>query len=342
MLTGSVHVDPGAGWFPHFLGFEDERGAGGSNRNILLAPGTGDDALGRGRGRARGVGGRRRRAALVVPLGVDAAGGDPESPLAVTRRASALPAACSAGSGCRPWWCRRAATTWTRSVSWSARRSRASRREVNGEGRSIWVGKDEHTACARSRARTCGHRRTGVSRRWSPRRGRARSRSARSAGAVFIEDRETSDMWLLDLEGDAPPERLTTGRDPCPGGTTPRRACRPTASTVAYVDEGHVWLVPTAGGPPRKLVKGGEPALDRRRPAVIRVERDEDRPRGSPSWTSTTRGRAGSPSRTATSTPTATRARPRRPPMAPRWPTRSRPGGPEPQQRDPRGDIDER
>ena len=27
VLTGSVHVDPGAGWFPHFLGFEDERGA---------------------------------------------------------------------------------------------------------------------------------------------------------------------------------------------------------------------------------------------------------------------------------------------------------------------------
>ena len=27
VLTGSVHVDPGAGWFPHYLGFEDETGA---------------------------------------------------------------------------------------------------------------------------------------------------------------------------------------------------------------------------------------------------------------------------------------------------------------------------
>src|SRR5262245_11764011 len=26
VLTASVHVDPGAGWFPHFLGFEDETG----------------------------------------------------------------------------------------------------------------------------------------------------------------------------------------------------------------------------------------------------------------------------------------------------------------------------
>src|SRR5437763_7427257 len=28
VLVASVHVDPAAGWFPHFLGFEDERGAG--------------------------------------------------------------------------------------------------------------------------------------------------------------------------------------------------------------------------------------------------------------------------------------------------------------------------
>ena len=28
VLTGSVHVDPGAGWFPHFLGFEGETGTG--------------------------------------------------------------------------------------------------------------------------------------------------------------------------------------------------------------------------------------------------------------------------------------------------------------------------
>ena len=26
VLVGSVHVDPGAGWFPHFLGFEGEDG----------------------------------------------------------------------------------------------------------------------------------------------------------------------------------------------------------------------------------------------------------------------------------------------------------------------------
>ncbi|MCS7007684.1 MAG: histone deacetylase family protein, partial [Thermoleophilia bacterium] len=40
VLTASVHVDPGAGWFPHFLGFADESGPG--NLNLPLAPGSGD------------------------------------------------------------------------------------------------------------------------------------------------------------------------------------------------------------------------------------------------------------------------------------------------------------
>ena len=84
VLTGSVHVDPGEGWFPHFLGFEDEHGADGSNRNAVMAPGSGDEpwvaAVGELAGWAREAG----AAALVVALGVDAAQGDPESPLAVT------------------------------------------------------------------------------------------------------------------------------------------------------------------------------------------------------------------------------------------------------------------
>jgi acetoin utilization deacetylase AcuC-like enzyme len=81
--TGSVHVDPGAGWFPHFLGFAEETG-GGANLNVPLAPRSGDEvwleavrSLGAW---ARGGGAE----ALVVALGVDAAAGDPESPLEVT------------------------------------------------------------------------------------------------------------------------------------------------------------------------------------------------------------------------------------------------------------------
>jgi acetoin utilization deacetylase AcuC-like enzyme len=81
VLVGSVHVDPGAGWFPHFLGFADETGRG-ANRNVPLAPGSGDEVwLDAVSALAEWVNGAE---ALVVPLGVDAAGGDPESPLEVT------------------------------------------------------------------------------------------------------------------------------------------------------------------------------------------------------------------------------------------------------------------
>lgn len=87
VLTASIHVDPGQGWFPHFLGFAGEDGAGaavGANRNMPLAPGTGDEpwleAVSAAGEWAREAG----AGSLVVALGVDAAGGDPESPLEVT------------------------------------------------------------------------------------------------------------------------------------------------------------------------------------------------------------------------------------------------------------------
>jgi acetoin utilization deacetylase AcuC-like enzyme len=87
VYVGSVHVDPGAGWFPHYVGYADERGTAdgfGANRNVPLAPGTGDadwlaavDVL-CADARAHGA------EAHVVSLGLDAAAADPESPLQVT------------------------------------------------------------------------------------------------------------------------------------------------------------------------------------------------------------------------------------------------------------------
>jgi acetoin utilization deacetylase AcuC-like enzyme len=80
VLTASVHVDPGAGWFPHFLGFTDENDD--SNLNFPLAPGTRDFGWLAAVTRATEFAASAR--ALVVSLGVDAAAGDPESPLEVT------------------------------------------------------------------------------------------------------------------------------------------------------------------------------------------------------------------------------------------------------------------
>jgi acetoin utilization deacetylase AcuC-like enzyme len=83
VLVGSVHVDPAAGWFPHFLGLADETG-GGTNRNLPLAPGSGDGPWLVAIEELAGWVSAGGADALVIALGVDAAGGDPESPLKVT------------------------------------------------------------------------------------------------------------------------------------------------------------------------------------------------------------------------------------------------------------------
>lgn len=80
VLTASVHVDPGAGWFPHFLGFATENDDG--NLNLPLAPGTRDVGWLAAVQRAAEFAADAK--ALVVALGVDAAAGDPESPLEVS------------------------------------------------------------------------------------------------------------------------------------------------------------------------------------------------------------------------------------------------------------------
>jgi acetoin utilization deacetylase AcuC-like enzyme len=84
---GSVHVDPGAGWFPHYMGFAAETGAGpgaGANQNLPVAPGTGDDRWLAAVAQLCEDVRRHGAEAIVLSLGVDAASADPESPLQVT------------------------------------------------------------------------------------------------------------------------------------------------------------------------------------------------------------------------------------------------------------------
>lgn len=82
VLTGSLHVDPAHGWFPHFLGFADESGP--TNLNVPLPPGAADEAWLEGVNRLVEAAREHGSEALVVPLGVDAAAGDPNAPLDVT------------------------------------------------------------------------------------------------------------------------------------------------------------------------------------------------------------------------------------------------------------------
>jgi dipeptidyl aminopeptidase/acylaminoacyl peptidase len=142
------------------------------------------------------------------------------------------------------------------------------------EDASVWVGKDEHNGVpseARSDLRPPPHwRLEAVVRTPRP---RSLTMSADRRQALFIEDAETSDVWLLELEG-GPPQRLTTGRDPAPFWEDIEPRLSPNGETVAYGDESHVWLVPTAGGPPRRLVEGGSPVWIDDARLIVAVERD--------------------------------------------------------------------
>ena len=102
VLYGSVHVDPGAGWFPHVVGYADETGSGagtGATRNLPLPEGTGDDRWLEAVHELVEWVGEAGCTALVVSLGVDAAQDDPESPLLVTRDGYQQAGALIGGSG---------------------------------------------------------------------------------------------------------------------------------------------------------------------------------------------------------------------------------------------------
>jgi dipeptidyl aminopeptidase/acylaminoacyl peptidase len=140
---------------------------------------------------------------------------------------------------------------------------------------SMWVGKDEHEgvqAQPRKDLKPPRHWRLEAIAQ-TP---RPHSLTVRGRHAVFIEAAsETSDVWLVDLEGGGAPERLTTGRAPVAywDDTAPRLS--PDGSTLAYADGDDVWLVPTAGGPPRKLVAGTSPVWIDDARLIIAVERDD-------------------------------------------------------------------
>jgi len=98
---------------------------------------------------------------------------------------------------------------------------------------------------------------------------------AADGGTVaFIQDRDTSDVWLLELGADVP-RRLTTGRDPMPYWEDTEPRISPDGTQVAYADQGAVWVVAAAGGPPRRLAEAGSPVWLGNDRLIVAVERHD-------------------------------------------------------------------
>src|SRR4051812_34173496 len=196
--------------------------------------------------------------------------------------ASGPPDARSASSGSPPSSSRRGAMTRRRSAPSSAPRSTASsrkrdRRRAVPEPLPQWVGRDEFEGIPvqpRKDLRPPPHwRLEAIAATERPRSLRVGEDGSR---AVVIQDRDTSDVWGLDLLHACPvPERLTTGRDPMPFWEDTEPRLSPDGSQVAYADEGHVWLVPAAGGPPRKLLEASSPLWIDDATLLVATERDD-------------------------------------------------------------------
>jgi acetoin utilization deacetylase AcuC-like enzyme len=86
VFYASVHVDPGAGWFPHTVGHADEIDDTSTNCNMPVHPLADDGDWLNACTTLLVTVGRFGPDAVVVSLGVDAAADDPNSPLLVTDR----------------------------------------------------------------------------------------------------------------------------------------------------------------------------------------------------------------------------------------------------------------
>lgn len=87
VFYGSVHIDPGQGWYPHWSGFADEVGSGpgkGHNHNIPLAPDDADSEMADAVEEIASLISATRCEVMIVSLGLDAGTSDENSPLMVS------------------------------------------------------------------------------------------------------------------------------------------------------------------------------------------------------------------------------------------------------------------
>jgi dipeptidyl aminopeptidase/acylaminoacyl peptidase len=142
---------------------------------------------------------------------------------------------------------------------------------------TIWIGKDEHEgvlAQPRKDLKPPSHWRLEAVAATPRPHSIVLSRDRRLA--IFVEAAsETSDVLGVHVAG-GPVERFTALRPPASYWDDTVARLSPDGSTIAYGEGDHVWLVPSAGGPPRKLAEGSGPVWIDDERLVISVERAQD------------------------------------------------------------------
>jgi len=97
---------------------------------------------------------------------------------------------------------------------------------------------------------------------------------------AFVLDRDTSDIWTLELGTDCPsaPTRLTVGRTLAAYWADSGPAWSPDGTRIAYEHAGKVWVVPSAGGLPRLVCPATSPVWIDRDRLVVTIS--QERPGG--------------------------------------------------------------
>jgi dipeptidyl aminopeptidase/acylaminoacyl peptidase len=94
------------------------------------------------------------------------------------------------------------------------------------------------------------------------------------ATLAFVLDRDTSDVWTIDIEPGAQPRRVTTGRPLAAYWEDGNAVWSPDGTRLAYVQGGRISVVDARGGVPRQVCEGSSPIwLDDTR-LVVGVDRD--------------------------------------------------------------------
>ena len=126
---------------------------------------------------------------------------------------------------------------------------------------AVWIGTDAHGGIPRpARVDLQPPKHWRLEAVVATERPRSPALSPDGRSVVFIQDRDTSDLWLLHLDPSSRvPRRITTGREPQPYWEDTQPVFSPDGDTIAYADRRLGLPGSIAGGPPRRLLEAGSP-----------------------------------------------------------------------------------